>query len=239
MDRDLPEVIDMLLGIGIAGIEQLDVRLDDLLAFMGEGRGDLLVAELDAAIVDAADHAEYEHVLAAAGVADDLQALDLHRHLLDDQAMLGELLDRRGVLIADLLRRVGGPLVLQQHDGAALVSTVGDAGVQHLLVEGHHQLGLVAHVGDILGADPDAVAGAAGRRTRRGLDLGRDDLHGPDAVTHLAADLAEGLAALLRALAGVADDLDDTLVDLFRATVGEIDDFTRLFSLCGHIASLQ
>jgi hypothetical protein len=48
-----------------------------------------------------------------------------------------------------------------------------------LLVEPDHQVRRVAPVGHGAGPDPDPVAAPAGRRARRRLDLGRDDLHRP------------------------------------------------------------
>ena len=82
---------------------------------------------------------------------------------------------------------------------------------QHLLVEGDDEVRLFAPVGDgpVTEADPDA-AGTRARAGRR-LDLGRDDLHGPDAVAGLRTQGGEELARGLRAFAGIADDLDDLL----------------------------
>ena len=80
-----------------------------------------------------------------------------------------------------------------------------------------HEGGLVAPVRD--GARPDAHSDAAAARRRAGgrLDLGRDDLDRPDAVSHLRGHGAEDLAALLRALARVGHDLDRVLADAERA----------------------
>ena len=91
------------------------------------------------------------------------------------------------------------------------------AAEEHLLVEGHDEVGLVAAVGHALRADADADAARAGDAARRGLDFRGDDLGGPDAVAHAGGDAAERLAAALRALAGVADDLDDVLGERGRA----------------------
>ena len=82
---------------------------------------------------------------------------------------------------------------------------------QHLLVEGEGQVGRVAPVGDRALADADAVAACALGHPGRRLDLGRDDLHRPDAVAHLGGDGAEDLPALLGAFARVGDDLDGVL----------------------------
>ena len=124
-----------------------------------------------------------------------------------------EVLDGLLVRVADLGVVVLGPLVVDQQDGSGAQRVLVDAAVEHLLVEGHHQVRLVAHVAYGLRAEADADAAGAGAGARRGLDLGRDDLHGPQAVAHLGADGAEQLARRLRSLAGVAHDLDDLLRD--------------------------
>ncbi len=121
---------------------------------------------------------------------------------------------RLAILVADSFVRIVRPHALEQHHRALPVGTIGDAGVQHLLVERDDHVGFVAHVGDVRRAHADADAAGALAFTRRRLDFGRDDLDGPDPVAHLAAHKPEYLAAFLRALAGVADDFDDLLVDL-------------------------
>ena len=103
------------------------------------------------------------------------------------------------------------PHVLEQDRRAGLELAGAHAAEQHLLVEGDDEIGLVAAVGHALRADADADAGRAGDAARRRLDLGRDDLDGPDAVADARGDRAERLAAALRAFARVADDLDDVL----------------------------
>ena len=118
------------------------------------------------------------------------------------------------------------PHVLEQDGAAGLEFLRAHPAQQHLLVEGHHQVGLVAAVGDVAGADADAVAAGAGHAARRRTDLGRNDLGGPDAVAHLRGDRAQRLAALLRALARIADDLDDVLL--------QRDGFDHGGAGCGH-----
>ena len=132
-------------------------------------------------------------------------------------------LDRRGSLLStssvDCLgvrrgdRRVAvlAPHALEQDRRAGLELVRSHATEQHLLVERDDEVGLVAAVGDAALPDPDADAARARDAARRRLDLGRDDLHGPDPVARLRRDGAERLAAALRALARVADHLDDVL----------------------------
>jgi hypothetical protein len=103
------------------------------------------------------------------------------------------------------------PDALQQDRGAGFQLAGAHAAEQHLLVEGHHEVGLVAAVGDAAGAHADADAAGAGHAARRRLDLGGDDLHRPDAVAAARGDGGQRLAAALRALAGIADHLDDVL----------------------------
>jgi hypothetical protein len=100
---------------------------------------------------------------------------------------------------------------------------------QHLLVERDDEVGLVAAVGHRLGADADADARCARDAARGRLDLGRDDLGGPDAVAGLRGDRTERLAAALRALARVADDLDDVLGRASAANFGAASAVMPLF----------
>ena len=94
---------------------------------------------------------------------------------------------------------------------------------QHLLIEGDHEVGGVAPIGDRPLADADPVAaGPLGDPGWR-LDFGRDDLDGPDAVAHLGADRAEDLATLLGALSGVRNDLDGVLRQALGARLGRGD----------------
>ena len=83
---------------------------------------------------------------------------------------------------------------------------------QHLLVEGHDELGLVSPIRDLIPPEADQIAARAGGCTRRGLDLGGDDLHRPDAIAHLRQYGGEDLAAFLRPFARVRHDLQNVLV---------------------------
>ncbi len=210
--RDAESVVDVVAGERVAGVEQVVVDLDDLVALLAEDLGDFFLALVRVAVVNPAEHAEHEHVLALARVCDQLEAFLLNRQFVHDQSALLEVGECFRVLLADFLLGVFGPHVLEQHDGAWPVGTVLDAGVEDLLVERHHHVSFVAHVGHVLRAHAHADAAGALSRTRGRLDFGRDDLHGPHAVAHLAADEPEQLAAFLCALAGVAYDLDDVLI---------------------------
>ena len=164
-------------------------------------------------IVEVAEHAQHEHVLALARVGDELAALALHRHLVQAVAVGQQPFTRLVVLQHDLRVGILGPDALQQDDAVGLQLARVDAAEQHLLVEGDRDVRLVAAVGDALRADADAVAARARHAARRRLDLGRDDLHRPHAVAHAGRDRAERLPAFLRAFARVAHDLDDVLVE--------------------------
>ena len=65
----------------------------------------------------------------------------------------------------------------------------------------NHKVRLVAAIGDLLRADPDADAARACDAACRRLDLGRDDLDGPDAVAAARSNRRERLPAALRAFA--------------------------------------
>ena len=116
------------------------------------------------------------------------------------------------VLLPHLLLRVFGPLALEQHDGARPVGRVGDPPIEHLFVEGDHQVGGLAAVGDLVAAEAHPDARGPGARARRRFDLCRNDLDRPDTVADLGADGAEGLTGFLGAFSGVGDDLDDALL---------------------------
>ena len=243
----------MFAGEGIAGIEQPVVERDDLFALALEGVRDLGLGLFGVARVDAAQHAEDEHVLAPARVRHDLQAGLLDRQLVHDQAVLPELGNRLGILVTDLGHRVFAPFVLEQHRGPFLVGPVGDARIENLLVEGDDDVCLVTHVGDIARCEADADAAGPGGGACGRLDLGGDDLDGPDTVAHFGADRAEGLTGLLRAFSRVADDLDDVLVDgqglcRRRGGLGAVDHVTPLHVFrrrryrlppCLHLGSLR
>jgi hypothetical protein len=169
--------------------------------------GDLGFHELHIEVVDPGEQAQREHVLATLRIVDDGQALLFHGNFDDAVAGRRELLHRRLPFRANRLVPVLFPHVLEQYDRVRLERVQAVPGQQHLLVESDDQIGSVAPVGHRFGADPNAVAAGPGRKPRRRLDLGRDDLDRPHAVAHLRAHGAEDLSALLGAFAGVRDDL--------------------------------
>ena len=193
--------VEILLGPVVAGVQQLDVRLNDAGVFLAESDGDLLVPVLAVEAEDIAEDAEREHVLAALGIGHDGLALALHRNFDDLVARLHELLVGLDVGRDDFRVPVLAPHAFQQNGAVGLEFAGANAAEQHLLVEGDHQVGFVAGIGDAAGADADAIAAAAGDAARRRTDFRRDDLLGPHAIAHLRGDRPEGLAAALRALA--------------------------------------
>ena len=84
-----------------------------------------------------------------------------------------------------------------------------------------------------LGADADPDAAGAGDAARRRLDLGRDDLDRPDAVAAARGDRGQRLAAALRAFARVADHLDDVLGEDLHALGAGWTGFDGAFDDCG------
>ena len=191
--------------------QQALVDLDDLALLLAEGQRDLLVREVEVQCVNAAQHPQHEHVLALARVGDELAALALERHLQHVVAGLLECGERRKVGLDDLRLAMLAPHVLEQDRGAGLEFAGAYPAQQDLLVERDREVGLVAAIGDLLRAHADADAGGTRDAARRRLDLGRDDLRGPDAVAHLRGNGAQRLAAALGAFAGIADHLDDVL----------------------------
>ncbi len=203
--------VEVLLRPRVARVEQPLIDLDDLRVLLAEREGDLLATELGIQAVQVAQHPEHEHVLALARVGDELVALALERDLVDAEAGLLQHVDRFDIRGDDLRIAMLAPHALEQDLRAGLQLAGAHAAEQHLLVERDDEIGLVAAVGHLLRADADADARGARDAARRRLDLGRDDLRGPDAVAAPRRDAAERLAAALRALARVADDLDDVL----------------------------
>ena len=90
--------------------------------------------------------------------------------------------------------------------------TGADPAQQDLLVEGNDKVGLIAAVGDVTGADPDAVAAGSLDAACRGLDFGWNDFDRPDAVALAGGDCGERLAAFLRPFSRIADDFDNMFV---------------------------
>jgi hypothetical protein len=151
--------------------------------------------------MDAAEEAEDEHVFAAGRVGNVLHALPLHRDLIQPEALRLELVIDVRVGDGDLGVGVRAPLVLQQDDATGFELLGAVSAEQDLLVEGDHQIGFVAAIGDPLGGHADAVSARPGDAARRRLYLRGDDLDRPNAIAHARRDRPEGLAAALRALA--------------------------------------
>ena len=212
LGRDAVLEVQRALGPVEAGLHEAHVGLDDLARPSCRRCSAICArASVEVEAVDAAQRAEHEHVLAAPRVGHQRAALAFQRHFDDAIAVGEQRLHRLEVRGDDLRVLVLAPDALEHDRRAGLQLAGAHASEQHLLVEGHHQVGLVAAVGDAAGADADADAAGPGHAARRRLDLGRDDLDRPDAVAAARGDGGEALAAALRAFAGIADDLDDVL----------------------------
>ena len=210
--------LDVQIGFSpfVTRRQQREVGVDDALLQFGESEGDLLASDLQVQRVNAPQHAEGEHVFSAFGIGDVFQALALQGYFVDCEAVRRQLV--MGLLVgrSDCRVLIGPPFVLQQDDATGLEFIVPDPAQQHLLIEGHYQIGLVATVSDTAGCQANAIAAGAGDAARRRLNFGGNDLDGPDAVSHARRDRREGLAATLSALAGIAHDLDNVLVQSHR-----------------------
>ena len=211
--RDAVTEVEIALRPLITGFEQHHVGVDDALRLLAESERNLLTRRFQVEAVEVAQHAKGEHVLAALGIRRDLVALILHRdfaHVVTgfDEALVGFAVGRRNVEILVL-----APHAFKQDDAAGLEFAGTHPSKQHLFVEGHHQIGLVAAVGDVVRADTDAVAAGPGHATGGRTNFRRDDLGGPDAVAHARGNRAKRLPAALRSLAGIADDLDDMFAE--------------------------
>ena len=192
--------------------QQPYVVADDGVGLLREDESDLVPSRLQIQAVDVAQHAQNEHVLAALGIGDMLQALAFHGDFVDLVPVRHEFVTGPGVRSGDLRVLVGSPFVLQENDAAGLEFVIQDATQQHLLVEGDDQVGLVTPIGNAMGCQANAVAAGAGDAPRRWLNFCGDDLGGPNPVSHPRRDGPERLATPLRPLAGIADDLDDMLL---------------------------
>src|SRR5208282_6341111 len=210
--RDAILQFEIVLGPVIAGVQQFHVRLNDAGVLFAECEGDLFARELQVKAVDIAQHSQCKHVLAAPGVGDDRAALAFHRNFVNLESRRHELVVGLGVGGGDVAVRTLAPHAFQQNNAARLEFAGVDAAEQYLLVEGDHQVGFVAAVGDTTGAQTNAISTAAGDAARGRADFRGDDLHGPDTIARTGGDRSERLSAALRALARVADDLDDMLV---------------------------
>ena len=209
--RDIKGKIEIFANPVIPSLQQIEVVIDDLLTFFGKRKADLFARQVDVEMIKAAHHAERKHVFAALRIADIFQAFLFHRNFINIKALCNQLIIRFRVGFRDSSICIGAPFVFQQNDCAFFDVFRFDAADQHLLVERHHQIGIVTSVGDAEGADTDAVTAGAGLAARRWFDLSGDDFNSPDAFAHFSGDGAEGLRGFLRTLAGVAEDLNDVL----------------------------
>jgi hypothetical protein len=184
-----------------------------------EEQAHLVKDRLEVAREQRAQHPDDPHVLSALRGLGGLAGLLLDGDLPHVVAPLEEVLEGLGVGLLDL--RVGArpPLAVDEEDRPGSQRPLIDAAVEHLLVEGDDDVGLVAHVGHRLVPEADADSAGPLAGARRRLDLRGDDLHRPDPVPHLGADRSEQLARRLRTLARVADDLDDLLADALHGGV--------------------
>ena len=107
--------IEVVLGVGVPGPDELMVLLDDLGLLPGEGHPDLLQGLVHVATVDVAEHAENEHVLAHPGLGYDLGYLPFQGQLVNRETLGPELLEGGAVLGLDFLRGIFSPLALQEN----------------------------------------------------------------------------------------------------------------------------
>ena len=81
LGRDLVLEVEVGFAPREARFHQPHVRVDDLLVLLAEGERDLVARELQVEAVDAGEHAQHEHVLAAPRVAHQRAALLLQRQV--------------------------------------------------------------------------------------------------------------------------------------------------------------
>jgi hypothetical protein len=224
----------------VARFQEPQIWVDDAFALLCEHEGDLLARQDQVQTVDAAQDAEDVHVLAPVGVGDVLQAELFQGNLGDPESLGDQFVEYLGVRRGDLRIGIAPPLAFQENVAAGFDLVGPKPCQQDLLVERHDQICLIATVCNRLGCHTNSVAAGSGDAPRGGLDFGRDDLHGPNTVPHPRRDRAEGLAASLRALAGVADDLDDMLLerhDPFAARArAALSLFAGYLSYLGHLS---
>jgi hypothetical protein len=176
--------VEVFLGPVAPGVEQFDIGVDDLLVLLGEDEAHLIPRHPGVEGVDAAQHAQREHVLAAPRVGHIFHALRFHRDLIEPIPRGPDLLAHPRVFGGDGLVPVVAPHAFQQNDAARLDLARAHAAEQNLFIEGDHQIGFVTAIGDPMRGQADTIAAGPGDAARRRLDFGGDDLDGPDAVPH-------------------------------------------------------
>ena len=131
--------VEVRLGPREARFQQAHVGGDDLGVLLAEDALDLLARELQVEAVDAAEHAEHEHVLALARVRHERAAFALERNFVDLEAIRVQRRDGVDVRLRDLRILVFAPHALEQDGGALLELAGAHAAEQHLLVERHRR----------------------------------------------------------------------------------------------------
>src|SRR5271166_12931 len=91
-----------------------------------------------------------------------------------------------------------------------------NAAVEHLLVERNDQVRIISGIGNRFRPEAYAVPASARPRAARRLDLRRNNLNGPEAVSVPCAQVGEHLAASLRTFPRITNDLNDVLVYFLR-----------------------
>ncbi len=81
----------------------------------------------------------------------------------------------------------------------------------YLVIKCNGQLRLVTPVGYLIGTKANDVPRGAGHGVVRWFNLGWNNLHRPDTITHLGAGLAKNLRTLLCTFTRVGDDLNGML----------------------------
>ena len=185
---------------------------DDLLVLLAEDARDLLARQLQVEAVDAAQHAEHEHVLAAARIGDQRPAFALQRNLVDADSRLAQRLrpSRRTT------RRSSGPRA------RATCSRAGSsrrASVRRRATRPSSTCSLKATTRSV--SSPPLVTRFEPMRMRMPLApatlraggwISAGMISTVQMPLPLRAAIApERLAAALRALARIADHLDDVL----------------------------
>jgi hypothetical protein len=127
-------------GPGDTGFDQFDILLGHLGRLEAENVRNLPFNDRYIPLVDFRQHAQGEHVLAVAGVVDDLECFLLDRHQENAVILRGHLLHRIFVHAANFLVFMVLPAGLEQDDAIILQGIQPMAGQQHLIVEGNSQL---------------------------------------------------------------------------------------------------
>ena len=147
--RNAEAEVEIGLAPLVAGFEQLDIGIDDALRLLAESQRNLVASHLQFETVEVTEHAQGKHVLAAFRVGVEQLALLLHREL--DYPMTGgkQPVMRLDIGHRDIQIRMFAPHTFEKNDTARLQFASTHATEQYLLVESHHQIRLVAAIGDV------------------------------------------------------------------------------------------